>query len=41
VQALLRSAGFVQVHSRQDLAGVDRCTGGQIPDGANVGETVK
>ena len=31
VQQLLREAGFEQVHSRQDLAGVDRCTGGQTP----------
>jgi release factor glutamine methyltransferase len=29
VQALLRQAGFVQVQSRKDLAGMDRCTGGQ------------
>ena len=29
VQALLREAGFVQVQSRKDLAGMDRCTGGQ------------
>jgi release factor glutamine methyltransferase len=29
VQALLREAGFVQVQSRRDLAGVERCTGGQ------------
>lgn len=28
VQALLREAGFVQVQSRQDLAGIERCTGG-------------
>lgn len=31
VQALLRQAGFEQVQSRQDLAGVDRCTGGMKP----------
>jgi len=31
VQQLLREAGFEQVHSRQDLAGIDRCTGGQTP----------
>jgi len=30
VQALLRQAGFVQVQSRLDLAGVARCTGGQV-----------
>ncbi len=29
VQALLREAGFAQVQSRKDLAGMDRCTGGQ------------
>jgi release factor glutamine methyltransferase len=29
VQDLLREAGFVQVQSRKDLAGMDRCTGGQ------------
>ena len=31
VQALLRAAGFTQVHSRHDLAGIARCTGGQWP----------
>ncbi|WP_455554910.1 peptide chain release factor N(5)-glutamine methyltransferase [Comamonas sp.] len=31
VQQLLREAGFTQVYSRQDLAGIERCTGGQIP----------
>lgn len=31
VQALLRQVGFEQVQSRQDLAGVDRCTGGMKP----------
>jgi release factor glutamine methyltransferase len=31
VQALLRSAGFEEVQSRQDLAGVDRCTGARLP----------
>jgi release factor glutamine methyltransferase len=31
VQALLASAGWVEVQSRQDLAGVDRCTGGRLP----------
>lgn len=41
VQQLLRDAGFTQVHSRQDLAGTDRCTGGQIPDTANEANTVK
>lgn len=29
VQQLLREAGFAQVQSRKDLAGMDRCTGGQ------------
>jgi release factor glutamine methyltransferase len=31
VQALLQEGGFEQVQSRQDLAGVDRCTGGMKP----------
>lgn len=31
VQTLLREGGFVQVQSRQDLAGVDRCSGGMKP----------
>lgn len=31
VQALLRTAGFAQVQSRTDLAGVARCTGGMRP----------
>jgi release factor glutamine methyltransferase len=30
VQALLRSAGFAQVQSRRDLAGIERCTGGTL-----------
>ena len=41
VQALLRAAGFTQVHSRQDLAGIARCTGGQIPPCATSADTVK
>lgn len=41
VQTLLRAAGFGHVHSRQDLAGTDRCTGGQIPLTANPVQTVK
>ena len=41
VQDLLRAAGFTQVHSRQDLAGINRCTGGQIPQCAAEGNTVK
>ena len=31
VQALLRQTGFVDVQSRPDLAGIDRCTGGRWP----------
>jgi release factor glutamine methyltransferase len=31
VQALLRQAGFDQVQSRPDLAGIPRCTGGHWP----------
>jgi release factor glutamine methyltransferase len=31
VQALLRQKGFVDVQSRPDLAGIDRCTGGCWP----------
>ena len=31
VQALLQAAGFVQVQSRNDLADIARCTGGQWP----------
>lgn len=31
VQELLRSAGFEQVQSRRDLAGIERCTGGMRP----------
>ncbi len=31
VQALLRSAGFEEVQSRQDLGGIERCTGAQLP----------
>ncbi len=33
VQALLRSAGFIQVQSRRDLAGIERCTGGCFQSG--------
>ena len=32
VQALLRQAGFAKVQSRNDLAGIQRCTGGQWPE---------
>lgn len=31
VGALLQAAGFVQVQSRKDLAGIGRCSGGQWP----------
>lgn len=31
VQALLRAAGLAQVQSRNDLAGIARCTGGSMP----------
>lgn len=41
VQQLLKTAGFTQVHSRQDLAGIARCTGGQIPCSPGGGQTVK
>jgi release factor glutamine methyltransferase len=29
VRTLLQSAGFTQVQSRLDLAGIERCSGGQ------------
>jgi len=32
VQALLRTAGFVQIQSRHDLGGIERCTGAVMPD---------
>ena len=32
VQALLNQAGFTQVQSRRDLAGIERCTGGTRPN---------
>ncbi len=32
VQALLRTAGFVQVQSRRDLGGIERCTGAVMPN---------
>lgn len=38
-QQLLQAAGFVHVHSRQDLAGIDRCTGGQTP--LTAGEAIQ
>ncbi|RGE46571.1 peptide chain release factor N(5)-glutamine methyltransferase [Comamonas testosteroni] len=34
VAQLMQTAGFVQVQHRQDLAGIERCTGGQWPDKA-------
>lgn len=37
VQALLRAAGFSQVQSRHDLAGIARCTGGQWLDDRQAG----
>ena len=36
VQALLATKGFTQVHSRNDLAGIARCTGGQWPAAQTV-----
>jgi len=33
VRALLTQAGFAQVQSRRDLAGIERCSGGQWPGG--------
>lgn len=41
VQALLVAAGFRHVHSRHDLAGHARCTGGQSPVTARSTQTVK
>ncbi len=34
VQALLLQAGFVQVQSRRDLGGIERCTGAAMPNQA-------
>ncbi|MGQ0708336.1 MAG: peptide chain release factor N(5)-glutamine methyltransferase [Rhodoferax sp.] len=34
VRDLLSAAGFTQVQSRQDLAGIERCSGGQWPHAA-------
>ena len=39
VQALLRAAGFSQVQTRMDLAGIARCSGGSMPVG--LSPTVK
>lgn len=41
IQKMLHTAGFTHVQSRPDLSGIARCTGGQIPDNANCGDTVK
>ena len=30
VRALLQAAGFADVQSRRDLAGIERCSGGRI-----------
>lgn len=37
VTALLRAAGFASVHSRKDLAGIARCSGGLWPTAATAG----
>jgi release factor glutamine methyltransferase len=31
VRGLLQSAGFINIQSRQDLSGIERCSGGQLP----------
>jgi release factor glutamine methyltransferase len=31
VRALLSQAGFAEVNSRKDLAGIERCSGGRWP----------
>ena len=36
VRGLLQAAGFTQVQSRQDLAGIERCSGGQWPHASGV-----
>jgi len=41
VQALLQANGLAQVHSRHDLAGIARCTGGQILPAPATPQTVK
>lgn len=35
VRALLHEHGFAQIQSREDLAGIERCSGGQWPQPAN------
>jgi release factor glutamine methyltransferase len=32
VRSLLAARGFAQVASRKDLAGIERCSGGQWPE---------
>jgi release factor glutamine methyltransferase len=39
VRALLQHAGLVEVQSRRDLAGVERCSGGRLPAGATPQST--
>ena len=41
VAALLQNSGFTQVQHRHDLAGIARCTGGQMPTAHGQGQTVK
>lgn len=41
VAALLQASGFTQVQHRHDLAGMARCTGGQIPGDRSHAQTVK
>ena len=36
VRDLLRAAGFSHVQSRQDLSGIERCSGGQLPTPLNA-----
>ena len=36
VRTLLTQAGLEQVQSRQDLNGIERCSGGRMPDAANA-----
>ena len=33
VRVLLRQVGFMQVQSRRDLAGIERCSGGRLNPG--------
>jgi release factor glutamine methyltransferase len=41
VRKLLQKAGFIQVQSRLDLAGVERCSGGQWPDSAYHNDSIQ